>query len=161
MTRPPLPLRSTLPAAPAPARAVQPTVVASAPAEVIAVVPQVAGAPGDGKSALSEAMKRALNRQGIKLSAGAIPGAYKIQGNVELGAVANGQQAITIRWVVIDPTGKQLEKTVVQNNKIGAGSLDGSWGDVAEQAAGAAASEVTKLLNKGAGQTQANAGNSG
>ncbi len=39
-----------------------------AAAEVIAVVPTVAGAPGDGKTALSEAMKRALGRQGIKLA---------------------------------------------------------------------------------------------
>ena len=49
---------------------------------------------------------------------------------------------------MIDPAGKQMEKTVVQNNKIVAGSLNGAWGEVADQAAGAAASEVTKLLQK-------------
>ena len=122
-----------------------------APQEIVAVVPTVSGAPGDGKTALSEAMKKALARQGIKLSSAAGSSAYKIQGQVELGAVANGQQPITIRWVVIDPSGKQMEKTVVQNNKISAGSLDGAWGEVADQAAGAAASEVSKLLNKGQG----------
>ena len=74
---------------------------------------------------------------------------------------SNGQQPITIRWVVIDPSGKQMEKTVVQNNKIAAGSLDGAWGEVAEQAAGAAASEVSKLLNKGSGQAQAASGSAG
>jgi hypothetical protein len=122
--------------------------------EVVAVVPSVTGAPGDGKTALAEAMKRALGRQGIKLAATA-PGAYKIQGQVELGAASNGQQPITIKWVVIDPSGKQMEKTVVQNNKIVAGSLDGAWGDIADQAAGAAASEVSKLLNKSStGQAQ-------
>ncbi len=67
---------------------------------------------------------------------------------MELGAAASGQQTITIRWAVIDPAGRQMEKTVVQNNKIVAGSLDGSWGEVADQAAGAAASEVTKLLQQ-------------
>ncbi len=144
---------------PAPSRPVQ--TAAASPAEVIAVVPTVNGAPGDGKTALAEAMKRALGRQGVKLASAAAPGAYKIQGHVEMGAVANGQQPITIRWVVIDPSGKQMEKTVVQNNKIGAGSLDGAWGEVAEQAAGAAASEVTKLLNKGSGQAQAAAGSAG
>jgi hypothetical protein len=138
-----------------------PARAAASPAEVVALVPTVAGAPGDGKTALSEAMKRALGRQGIKLASSAAPGAYKIQGSVEMGQITNGQQPITIRWVVIDPNGKQMEKTVVQNNRIGAGSLDGAWGDIADQAANAAASEVTKLLSKGPGQAQASANPAG
>jgi hypothetical protein len=134
---------------------------AASPADVVAVVPAVSGAPGDGKTALSEAMKRALKQQGIKLVAASKAGAYKIQGQVELSAAANGQQTITIRWAVIDPTGRQMEKTVVQNNKIVAGSLDGTWGEVADQAAGAAASEVTKLLQQpAAGQAQQGANGS-
>jgi len=144
----------------APARPAQ--VAAANPAEVVAVVSGVSGAPGDGKTSLTEAMKRALNRQGIKLAASSAPGSYKIHGQVELGAAQNGQQPITIKWVVVDPAGKQLEKTVVQNNKIGAGSLDGAWGDIADQAAGAAAAEVSKLLSKSpTGQAQAGNGNSG
>ncbi|MFT4080492.1 hypothetical protein [Rhodomicrobium sp.] len=135
---------------------------AAHPAEVVAVVSGVTGAPGDGKTSLTEAMKRALNRQGIKLSSSAAPGSYKIQGQVEMGAAQNGQQPITIRWVVVDPAGKQLEKTVVQNNKIGAGALDGPWGEIADQAAGAAAAEVSKLLSKApTGQAQAGNGTSG
>ena len=145
----------------APAAAPAKQKAAAAPAEVVAVVPSVTGAPGDGKTALAEAMKRALKQQGIKLASAAKAGAYKIQGQVELGTAANGQQAITIRWVVVDPAGKQMEKTVVQNNKIVAGSLDGAWGEVADQAAGAAASEVTKLLQKPAsGQAQQGANGS-
>ncbi len=46
-------------------------------AEVVAVVPAVTGAPGDGKSALSEAMRRALKQQGIKLVASSKAGAYR------------------------------------------------------------------------------------
>jgi hypothetical protein len=129
---------------------------AAAPGEVTLLVPAVTGAPGDGKTSLTEAMKRALGEQGIKLvSAAAKTGTYKIQGRVEVGTAANGQQPITIRWVVVDPAGKQLEKTVVQNNNIEAGALDGAWGDIADQAAGAAAAEVTKLLPRPAqGQAQ-------
>jgi hypothetical protein len=129
---------------------------APAPAEITAVVPAVTGAPGDGKTSLTEAMKRALGGQGIKLvSTAAKAGTYKIQGQVEVGTAANGQQPITIRWVVVDPAGKQMEKTVVQKNNIEAGQLDGPWGEVAEQAASAAASEVTKLLPRpGQGQAQ-------
>jgi hypothetical protein len=137
----------------APARPVQTAAVSRS--ELVAVVPLVNGAPGDGKTALSDAMKRALSRQGIKLAATSAPGMYKIQGQVEMGAAANGEQPIKITWVVVDPAGKQIEKTVVQNNKITAGALDKAWGEVADQAAGAAAAEVTKLLNKSStGQAQ-------
>ena len=152
-------LASAVDTSAAPARPIQTAAVA--PQEIVAVVPVVTGAPGDGKTALSDAMKKALGRQGVKLSSAGGAGTYKIQGQVELGAVSNGQQPITIRWVVIDPAGKQMEKTVVQNNKISAGSLDGAWGEVAEQAAGAAASEVSKLLSKGPGQAQAASGSAG
>lgn len=141
------------------ARPVQTAAVA--PAEMIAVVPAVNGAPGDGKTSLAEAMRRALGQEGIKTASSGGSGSYKIQGHVELGAASNGQQPITIRWVVIDPTGKQLEKTVVQNNKISAGSLDGSWGQVADLAAGSAAPEVAKLIGKSSGQAAASNGSSG
>ncbi len=124
------------------------TVAAAPRGEVVALVPPVTGAPGDGKTSLSEAMKRALGRQGIKLAAASAPGLYKIQGQVELGTAANGEQPIKITWVVVDPAGKQIDKSVVQSNRIAAGSLDKSWGDVADLVAGPAAAEVTKLLNK-------------
>jgi hypothetical protein len=138
----------------APARPVQ-TASVSPNGEVVAIVPLVAGAPGDGKTALSEAMKRALGRQGIKLAAASAPGLYKIQGQVELGAAANGEQPIKITWIVYDPSGKQIDKSVVQSNRIAAGSLDKAWGDIADLVAGPAAAEVTKLLTKPApGQAQ-------
>jgi hypothetical protein len=128
---------------------------AATPGEVIAVVPAVIGAPGDGKTSLTEAMKRALSQQGIKLASAAKAGAYKIQGQVELGAAANDLQPVTIRWIVVDPAGKPMEKNVVQSNNVKAGRLDGAWGEIADQAAGAAAAEVTKLLQKPAqGQAQ-------
>lgn len=128
--------------------------------EVIALVPNVTGAPGDGQTALADAMKRALNQRGVKLTDASAAGVYKIQGHVEMGAAADGQQPITIRWLVVDPSGKQMEKTVVQNNKVEAGRLDKNWGDIADQAAGAAAVEVMKLLNKSS-TTQASNGSAG
>jgi hypothetical protein len=93
-------------------------------------------------------MKRALGKQGIKLAAASKAGVYKIQGQVEMGAPANGEQPITIRWVVVDPSGKQMEKTIVQSNKVEAGKLDKTWGEVADLAASGAAIEVAKLLGQ-------------
>lgn len=128
------------------------TVLASAqPTRVVAVVPPVTGAPGDGQSSLTDAMKRHLTRAGISLATPGEGSAYVVRGSVEMGTAKNGQQSITIRWLVVGPNGQAMEKTVVQRNNVPEGSLDGSWGQVADLAAGEAAKSVAKLLGQRAG----------
>ena len=119
-------------------------VVARGPA--IAMVPPVTGAPGDGEASLTAAMRRHLEQAGVKLIEGNDPTAYTVRGSVQLGNPDGGQQPITIRWLVVDPTGKTMEKAVVQRNKVPEGSLNGSWGQVADLAAGEAARSVAKLI---------------
>lgn len=139
-------------AQPAQAQRPQVTRTAAAPADVVALVPPVTGAPGDGQTALSEAMKKHLGQQGVKLASAGASSAYKVQGQVEMGPADNGEQPITIRWTVLDPSGRVLDNAVVQRNKVPAGSLDGTWGPVADAAAGEAAKAVSRLLGKPAGQ---------
>ena len=62
-----------------------------------------------------------------------------------LGEASEGKQPIQIEWLVRDPQGKKLG-TVSQKNEIPEGSLDGTWGKTADQAAGAAAQGIFKLL---------------
>jgi hypothetical protein len=112
----------------------------------IAMVPPVTGAPGDGEASLTAAMRRHLEQAGVKLIEGSDPTAYTVRGSVQLGTPDGGQQPITIRWLVVDPTGKTMEKAVVQRNKVPEGSLNGSWGQVADLAAGEAARSVAKLI---------------
>lgn len=112
----------------------------------IAMVPPVTGAPGDGQASLTSAMRRALEQAGVKLVESDDPTAYTVRGSVQLGSAEGGQQPITIRWLVVDPNGKTMEKAVVQRNKVPEGSLDGTWGQVAELAAGEAARSVAKLI---------------
>ena len=112
--------------------------------DVAAVVPLVTGAPGDGNSMLSSALQRELSRQGIALVDK--PGSsYRVEGKVIMGQTADGKQPIQIDWRVKDPQGKSLG-TVSQKNEIPPGSLDGSWGKVADAAAAAAAQGILKLL---------------
>ncbi len=113
---------------------------------IVAVVPPVTGAPGDGQQSLTSAMKRHLASAGVKLVEGSPSSAYTVRGTVELGSADGGQQPITIRWLVVDPNGKQIDKAVVQRNRIPAGSLDGAWGQVADLAASEAAKSVAKLI---------------
>jgi Mrp family chromosome partitioning ATPase len=112
--------------------------------EVAAIIPAVSGAPGDGNTALSSALQRELSRQGVTMANR--PGAsYRIEGKVVVGPAQAGKQSIQIDWLVRDPQGRSLG-TVSQKNEIPEGSLDGTWGNTADAAAGAAAQGIIKLL---------------
>jgi hypothetical protein len=113
--------------------------------QVAALVPAVTGAPGDGSKSLAAAIQRELSGRGIAVSERATPGAYRVEGTVVVGRAEGGKQAIQIEWLVRDPQGKKLG-TVSQKNEIAEGSLDGPWGKVADQAAGAAVQGIVKLL---------------
>jgi hypothetical protein len=115
-----------------------------------AVVPSVKGAPGDGGTSLTAAIQRELQGKGIALADRPTSGAYRVEGAVTLGGSRDGKQPIQIEWVVRDPNGKKLG-TVSQKNDIPEGSLDGPWGKVADQAAGAAVQGILKLLPAGGG----------
>ena len=132
-----------------------PTVLASAAATttgslgrepgLVALVPSVTGAPGDGAVSLTGALQQELSRNGIALADRASSTAYRVEGKVTMGAGRDGRQPIQIDWHVKDPQGKRLG-TVSQKNEIPQGSLDGSWGKTADAAAAAAAQGILKLL---------------
>ena len=115
-------------------------------AGLIAIVPAVSGAPGDGNSSLSNAMQQELKQSGI---AAAAPGqkAYGVAGKVTVGPVKDGKQAIKIDWRVTDPNGAVLA-TVSQNNEIQAGMLDGAWGAIANDAAQGAVGKIKVLIEE-------------
>ena len=112
---------------------------------VMALVPTVTGAPGDGSSSLTAAIQRELQTKGVSLADRPATTVYRVEGAVTLGEPREGKQAIQIEWVVKDPQGKRLG-TVSQKNDIPEGSLDGAWGKTADQAAGAAVQGIFKLL---------------
>lgn len=111
--------------------------------QLVAAIPVVTGAPGDGNAALAAAIQRELSRQGITV--GDRPGAYRVEAQVILGQAKDGRQPIQIDWRVKDAQGKSLG-TVSQKNEIPPGSLDGQWGKTADAAAAAAAQGIVKLL---------------
>ena len=97
------------------------------------------------KHALTAAIQRELQSKGMALANRPAAAAYRVEGAVTLGEAREGKQAIQIEWVVKDPQGKRLG-TVSQKNDIPEGSLDGTWGRTADQAAGAAVQGIAKLL---------------
>lgn len=114
---------------------------------VMAYVPEVSGAPGDGKKSLTLAIKKQLNSKGIKLASASGANVYTVRGDVDLSRPSGGQQDIKIDWQVLNPSGQRLG-TVSQANKVPQGSLDRQWGPIADAAAGAAADGIVKLIPK-------------
>ncbi|MGE0766900.1 MAG: hypothetical protein AB7L90_10585 [Hyphomicrobiaceae bacterium] len=107
-------------------------------------MPVVTGAPGDGNTALASALNRELVRQGMPMDRNS-GRAYRVEGQVTLGAVKDGRQSIQIDWRVKDGKGAAVG-TVTQKNAIPPGSLDTAWGQTADAAAAAAAQGILKLL---------------
>ena len=114
---------------------------------VMAMVMPVTGAPGDGKTSLTKAIKKQLYSKGIRLTSKRTDSVYQVRGVVQVGTAKKGTQSIRIDWKVYDPRGKRLG-TVTQKNEIPKGSLSGTWGPIADAAAGAAANGISKLLPK-------------
>ncbi len=138
---------ATQTAAPAYASTAPPGATASIgkPGSIMARVPSVTGAPGDGSTTLRSALQRELARNGVALADTASPQTYTVEGKVAMGTGKDGKQSIVIDWNVSDPAGKKLG-TVSQKNDVPQGSLDGAWGKTADAAAAAAAQGIIKLL---------------
>ena len=112
---------------------------------VMAMVMPVSGAPGDGRSSLTKAIKGKLYNKGVRLTSSRSGSVYQVRGVVQVGKSKGDIQPIRIDWRVYDPKGKRIG-TVTQRNNIPSGSLNGSWGPIATAAAGAAADGIVKLL---------------
>jgi S1-C subfamily serine protease len=91
---------------------------ASVEAQGAIYVLPVMGAPGDGGMSLAESMKLALAQRGYRLATSPGASTYQVRGSVELGPPSwFGQQAISIRWVVIDPSGRQSQKRLSKTTR--------------------------------------------
>lgn len=113
----------------------------------VAEVRMVEGAPGDGATSLTRAMRFYLQQAKVKIVDKPTPDALIVQGTVELSAPRGGAQPITITWRVLRPDGSEVGK-VAQNNAVPNGSLDKAWGDLAFLIAEAAAPGVTQILKR-------------
>jgi hypothetical protein len=116
------------------------------------LVRRVAGAPGDGSRSLARAMVASLQHAKVAVTdAEPTPGAaaklFVVAGTVTIGAAGEGKQKVTVSWALFDPKGLQVGQ-VSQSNAVPAGSLDGSWGDIAYAVANAAAGGILALLDR-------------
>lgn len=110
-----------------------------------AVYIDVAGAPGDGKAALENALANHMLKRGFVVMGTPAVEAYEIQGLVRLFPAQRGEETIRIDWTVFGPEGRRLGN-VTQSNVIPKGALDRRWGTVADAVASAAAIDILQYI---------------
>ena len=113
----------------------------------LVAVRSVAGAPGDGGTALARAIGTALGRAGVEVGEGDAKARFALLCNIAVAPPKDGKQLVTVRWALALPEGRELGQ-VNQQNAVPAGSLDGSWGDLAYAIAGAAAPGIAELIER-------------
>lgn len=114
---------------------------------IAALVTPVSGAPGDGRTSLTNAVKDKLRARGVQIASTGGSDVYRINGKVTMGPAPGSNQRVQIVWRLTSPTGRDLG-TVTQQSEVAKGSLDRSWGQAAVSAGGAAAAEIIKLIEK-------------
>lgn len=118
-------------------------------ARLALAVPAVDGAPGDGRGALTSAMRQALASKGFAATGSLEDAAYLVLGSVHMTATAesDGQERVSVDWTVLTPNGARLG-TVSQSNSVPAGALDKRWGAVAQIVAENGAQGVVDMMTR-------------
>ena len=106
----------------------------------------VRGAPGDGNTTLTQAMRAVLKAANLSLSPDPPKQGIHVRGDVSVVPHDAFEQVI-IRWRVVDTAGVELG-VVSQSNQVAAGALDGPWGAIALAVAQGGAEGVIRILSE-------------
>lgn len=129
----------------------RPTTTASSRSDpVAALIPPVSGAPGDGRTSLTNALRQRLRARGVQIASTGGRNVYKINGKVSVSPAGGNKERIKIDWTLLSPTGQNLG-SVTQQSDVEKGSLNRTWGPAATAAGNAAAAEILKLIEKSRG----------
>lgn len=104
-------------------------------------------APGDGSDSLPQALEAELRAAAIPLADEAGDNDLVVKSDVDLGPAVNGWQDIRIAWVLVRASDGTDLGQIEQENRVPAGSLDGSWGPTAQAIARGAAGGLVDLLS--------------
>jgi hypothetical protein len=138
---------SAIPGGPLPTQ--PPALAAASKAPRVLVATVTAPSPA-GSRALTSAMRRALGESQMVLVNSKEPGAFEVQGSVELSPPVDGRQRIVVRWFVKRADGTQIGD-LEQANTVPAGSLEGNWDKLAPIVALAAVDAVVELIARDRG----------
>jgi hypothetical protein len=106
----------------------------------------IKGAPGDGNTALAQAIALVLKRPGLAIVAKPDDKPdLVLDAAITVGKPKDDKEHVAIVWHLRRAGGGDIG-TVAQQNDVPAGLLDGPWGNVAWSVAGAAESGILQLV---------------
>jgi len=114
------------------------------PAEVVVFVPPVDGAPGDGRTSLTNAVRSSLVALNITVATELKTDSLSLLGSV-VATKRDDSQLVEIHWSLVSNDGQEIAM-VTQSNLVPAGVLDGAWGELAEIIAKAASESLALLI---------------
>jgi len=116
-------------------------------AHVKVMVAPVTGAPSDGNRQLYSGMRRALGSSKIVIVDAAANDVFTVIGAVNLTAIDDQRGQLVIKWLVKDPTGRNVGD-LEQSNPVPLAATKGSWAGFGDIVATAASEGVLELLEK-------------
>ena len=114
------------------------------PVEALVFVPPVDGAPGDGRTSLTNAVRSSLVALKITVVRELMTDAVILLGSVAT-TKRDDSQLVEIHWSLISNDGEEIA-VVTQSDLVPVGILDGVWGELAEIIAEAASQSLASLI---------------
>ncbi len=115
--------------------------------QVKVMVAPVTGAPSDGNRQLYSGMRRALGSSKIVIVDAAASDVFTVVGDVTLTPIDDRTARLVIKWIVKDPSGKNVGD-LEQSNPVPVAAAKGSWAGFGDIVATAASEGVLELLEK-------------
>lgn len=115
--------------------------------QVKVMVAAITGAPSDGNRQLHSGMRRALGSSKIVIVDTAGADAFIVTGTVSLTPIDGKTGQLVVKWVLKDPSGKNVGD-IEQSNPVPLAAARGSWAGFGDIVATAASEGVLELLEK-------------
>ena len=110
-------------------------------------VKPIKGAPGDGDTSLTRAIRYALVGAKVAVTTEAAAARHVLRADVKLARPVDGKQNVLVRWTVTYPDGDVVGHAV-QRNQVPQGTFDGRWGETASIIAAAAGGGIKSVLDR-------------
>jgi hypothetical protein len=110
-------------------------------------VAEVTGAPSDGNRQLYSGMRRALGSSKIVIVDAAGPEVFTVVGTVSLTPIDEQRGQLVVKWVLKDPSGKNVGD-LEQANPVPLAAARGSWAGFGDIVATAASEGILELLER-------------
>jgi hypothetical protein len=112
---------------------------------------RIEGAPGDGATALTDAIRVALRRAAVPLAETPGDGIFELRGTVNVTRAAAATDMVALQWSLYDQAGKEIG-VISQENTVPSGRLNSPWRELALDMADGASQGILALIDAAQGR---------